>query len=111
MRHVNNDPNKLLLQNVLLAQQAAEAAKMRQAERARAEAAENTEKLRQDIENQEIKKISGNTGESKNGKKENPRDLRNWRYRPDGTIEDTGGQGEGPNPNSPSRIDIKEIGR
>jgi hypothetical protein len=107
MRHVNNDPNKLLLQNVLLAQQAAEAAKTRQAERARAQAAENTEKLRQEVEAREIKKVSGNTEESKNGQKENPRDLRNWRYRPDGTIEDTGGHGEGPDPTSPSRIDIK----
>src|ERR1039457_2578822 len=107
MRHVNNDPNKILLQNAMMAQQVAEAAKNRQAEMARAKAAEDVEKLHSQDEQHEIKKVPGNTGEGKEGQKENSRNTQKWLYRPDGTLEIEGGQLEGPDSPPVKRIDLK----
>ena len=107
MRHVNNDPSKILIQNALIAQQVAEAAKNRQADRARAQSVEDIEELHEDVEEQTVKKVAGNTGEDKSAKKERPRDQRNWRYRKDGTLEDGNGNAEGPGSLPPPRIDIK----
>jgi hypothetical protein len=107
MRHINNDPNKLLLQNALLAQQVAETAKNRQAERARSQSAEDIEKLHQQIEQKEVKKVSGNTEEGKGGQRKNSRNFQNWRYHPDGTLEEKKGPAEGPDLPTAKRIDIK----
>jgi len=107
MRHIKNDFMRIQLQNALLAQEVAEAAKLRQSERARAQAADAIEKLRQQTDEQGVKKVSGNTEDGKGGRKENPKDYRKWRYRPDGTLEDDGGDGKDPGSSSTNRIDIK----
>jgi hypothetical protein len=107
MRHVQNDYMRIQLQNALMAQEVAEAAKLRQAEKARTQAADAVEKLHEQTDEQGIKKVDGKAGNGKSGSKERPQDYPKWRYRPDGTLEENGGPGEGPGPSSTGRIDIK----
>lgn len=107
MRHIKNDFMRIQLQNALLAQEVAEAAKLRQSERARSQAADAVEKLHQETNEQGVKKVPGDAEEGKGGQKEYPKGHPNWRYRPDGTLEDEGGPGNGPDSSSTNRIDIK----
>jgi hypothetical protein len=107
MKHIQNDFMRLQLQNAMMAKEVAEAAKLRQAEKARAHAADAVEELQKQTEEQGIKKVPEKAGDEKGGPKERPKNFPKWRYRPDGTLEeDGGGPEEGPSPSS-TRIDIK----
>lgn len=106
MKHIQNDFMRIQLQNAMMAKEVAEAAKLRQAERARAQAADAVEELQKQTEEREIKKVPEKAGDEKDGSKERFKNFPKWRYRPDGTLEEGGGPEEGPSPSS-TRIDIK----
>jgi hypothetical protein len=107
VKHVNNDYMKIQLQNSLLAEQIAEAAKLRQSERARAKAADSIESLQPETDEPAIKKVPGKTEDGNGGQKEGSRKFQKWRYRPDGTLEEDGGPEGGPSSASTTHIDIK----
>ncbi len=107
MKHIQNDFMRVQLQNAMLSQELAESAKLRQAERARAKAADAVEKLHDQTNDQAVNKVKGLTEEKSGEQKERPQGSRTWRYRPDGTIEEEGGNaGNSATFNIP-RIDIK----
>jgi hypothetical protein len=103
MKHIQNDYMKAQLQNALLAQEISEAAKIRQAERARAKAADAVEKLHPENNGQTVKKTQKKSEDGKGGQKKSPPKSGKWRYRPDGALEEEGG----PGPSPTTRIDLK----
>lgn len=98
---------RIQLQNAMLAQEVAESAKLRQAERARAKTAEEVEKLNGQTDDNGVKKVTGLADNQHGDQQERPKGYRTLRYRPDGTIEDEGGDGGGPATFKIPRIDIK----
>jgi len=107
MKHIQNDYTRIQLQNALMAQEIAEAAKLRQAEKARAKAAETVEDLHDQTERIKAKKIPGKDENGSGGEKKSPRAFTKFRYRLDGTLEEDQGPEEGSGPSSTRRIDIK----
>ena len=98
MRRIQNQQNTQL-QNALLAQEVAEAAKVRQAERARARSADAVAKTPE----KGIPAVDAKGG----GPQGKPGEPRKRRYLPDGTMEDPGDPGQGPGTHPPRNIDIK----
>ena len=90
MPHIQNNFMQIQLQNVLIAQQLAEASKSRQAERARELAADEIAKIQDDDPGNLVKKVTENK-EGEDDSQESPKDFRKFRYKPDGTLEDEGG--------------------
>ena len=107
MRNIQTDFMRIQLQNAMLAQEVAESAKLRQAERARTKAAEEVEKLHEQTDDKGVKKVTG-LADSQNGEQqERPKGSRTWRYRPDGTLEDEGENSGSSDAFKIPRIDIK----
>ncbi len=107
MRHIQNDYMKVQLQNALLAQEVAESAKIRQAERARAQAAEAVENLPPQNDEPGIKKVPGKPEEGKGGTKGRSQAFSISRYQQNGVLEEGGGPGEETGQSSTRHIDIK----
>lgn len=107
MKHIQNDFMRIQLQNAMMSQEVAEAAKLRQAERARAKAADAVEKLHEQAEDKGIKKVRGLADNQNGDQQERPKGSRTWRYRPDGTIEDEGDAAGSSGAFKIPRIDIK----
>ncbi len=102
MRHIQNDYMKVMLQNALLAEEVAEAAKLRQSEKARSRAADAVENLEPQTEEPMIKKVPGNAADEKDGSGKPRQGSRNLRYRTDGSLEE-----DGAGPPAPPAIDFR----
>lgn len=107
MKHIQNDFMRIQLQNAMLSQEVAESAKLRQAERARAKAAEEVEKLHEQTDDKGIKKVTGLADNQHGEQQDRPKGSRTLRYRPDGTIEDEGDAAGSSDAFKIPRIDIK----
>ncbi len=107
MRHIQNDYMKVQMQNALLAKEAAEAAKIRQAERARAQAAEEAGKLPEEEVDPKIKKIPTKHYEEKGKNLGQPQGFQIESYRQEGELEVGGEPGEEKGVSGPGHIDIK----
>ena len=102
MKHIQNTRNTQL-QNALMAQELAEAAKLRQADRARTRSAEAVLKSKETG----IQKVDEKTGKGSGGQRQDTEGKRVRRYLPDGTVEDPGDPENGPDGNPIKRIDVK----
>ena len=107
MRHIQNNVMRDQLQQTLLAQAVADAAKLRHADRARAQAAEASVKFQDQIEGKRVRKVPEKTEDGKGGSKENRHGSREEGGDRDGTSEETVDPKAGSGPSSAHRIDVK----